>query len=202
MDGTNPSSKKSAYLLKTDSEIWKEVLAGKSGAWKVLVKRYQALVYAVATRAGLDIGDVEDCFQQVWYLLYKNRKKISDPTRLSAWLVTTAKRESIRLSRRASSTDTDIDDINVADSGPLQDEELEAIELQGQLEIGLNLLEKRCREMLYAMFFAPENKSYDDIAHDIGIAVNSIGPIRRRCLERLKKILEENGYLDVRTKNR
>ncbi len=188
-------------MPRTDPEIWKDVLAGKADAWKELVKRYQPLVYAVATRAGLDIGDVEDCFQQVWYLLYKNRKKISEPSRISAWLVTTAKRESIRLSRRSGSKDSDIDEINPADSSPLQDEELETIELQGQLEIGLNLLESRCRELLYAMFFAPENKSYDDIAQDLGIAVNSIGPIRRRCLERLKKILEENGYLEVRKKN-
>ncbi len=189
-------------MKKTDPEIWKEVLTGKAGAWKELVNRYQALVYAVATRAGLDIRDVEDCFQQVWYLLYKNRQKISDPSRLSAWLVTTAKRESIRLSRRSGAADSDIDDINVADSGPLQDEELETIELQGQLENGLNMLETRCREMLFAMFFAPENKSYDDIAQDMGLAVNSIGPIRRRCLKRLKKILEENGFWEVRTKKK
>lgn len=186
-------------MSRTDPEIWKEVLAGKSGAWKELVNRYQALVYAVATRAGLTMGDVEDCFQQVWYLLYKNRKNISDPSRLSAWLVTTAKRESIRLNRRSGLVDTEIEALNVADTGPLQDETLEALELQSQLEIGLKMLETRCREMLYAMFFAPENKSYDEIAKDIGIAPNSIGPIRRRCLERLKKILEENGYLDVRT---
>jgi len=189
-------------LGKTDLEIWKEVLAGKSGAWKELVVRYQALVYAVASRAGLTMGDVEDCFQQVWYLLYKNRKKISDPSRISAWLVTTSKREAIRLSKRASSIDTDIEEIKVAASDPLPDEILEKIEEQVHLETGLKMLDDRCRDLLYAMFFAPENKSYDEIAKDAGIAVNSIGPIRRRCLERLKKILEENGYLDVRTKKK
>ena len=189
-------------MPKSDSETWKEVLSGKAGAWEELVLRYQALVYAVATRAGLSTGDVEDCFQQVWYLLYKNRKKISDPSRLSAWLVTTAKRESIRLSRRAATTESDTETFKIADTSPLQDEELEMLELQSQLEIGLNALEKRCREMLYAMFFAPENKSYDEIAEEIGIAPNSIGPIRRRCLERLKKILEEYGYLDVRSKKK
>ncbi|HEX2897855.1 MAG TPA: sigma-70 family RNA polymerase sigma factor [candidate division Zixibacteria bacterium] len=189
-------------MAKSDSEIWKEVLSNKSGAWGELVVRYQALVYAVATRAGLHSGDVEDCFQQVWYLLYKNRKKITDPSRLSAWLVTTAKRESIRLSRRASSTDSDAETFKVADTGPLQDEKLETLELQSQLEIGLNDLENRCRELLYAMFFAPENKSYEEIAKEIGIAPNSIGPIRRRCLERLKKILEDYGYLDVRAKKK
>jgi RNA polymerase sigma factor (sigma-70 family) len=189
-------------LKHTDSEIWKEILSGDPSAWKELIIRYEALVYAVATRAGLDISDVEDCFQQVWYLLYKNRKKIIDPSRISAWLVTTAKRESIRLSKRSNAADTDIEDLNLSDRSKLADEELEVVERQAHLEIALNMLEERCRKMLYAMFFAPENKSYDDIAKDIGIASNSIGPIRRRCLERLRGILEENGYLDVRTKKK
>jgi RNA polymerase sigma factor (sigma-70 family) len=189
-------------LHRTDKEIWKEVLRGSSAAWQELVKRYQALVYAVATRAGLSISDVEDCFQQVWYLLYKNRNKITDPSRISAWLVTTSKRESIRLSRRSAGSDSEAEENSLADQSPLQDEELETVELQAHLEIALDLLDERCRQMLYAMFFAPENKSYEEIAQDIGIAINSIGPIRRRCLEKLKKILEENGYLDVRTKKK
>ena len=189
-------------MKKTDLEIWNEVLGGDPGAWKELVVRYQALVYAVASRAGLDTGDVQDCFQQVWYLLYKNRKKISDPSRISAWLVTTAKREAIRLSKRASKGDIDIEEVSVADSNPLPDELIEKIEEQFHLETALKMLDERCRDMLFAMFFASGNKSYDDIAKDLGIAINSIGPIRRRCLERLKKILEEKGFLDVLTKGK
>lgn len=189
-------------MPKSDIEIWEEVLKDNPSAWKELVQRYQSLVYAVASRAGLDIGDVEDCFQQVWFLLYKNRKKITEPSRISAWLVTTAKREAIRLSRKSSSPDTNVDDIQLADRSPLQDAEMEHIELQAQLEIGLKMLDQRCREMLYAMFFAPENKSYEDVAKDAGIAPNSIGPIRRRCLGRLKKILEDLGFLDVRRKGK
>ncbi len=186
-------------LKKTDSEIWNEVLSGKNAAWRDLVARYQTLVYAVSTRSGLSMGDAQDCFQQVWYLLYKNRKKISDPSRISAWLVTTAKREAIRLRKSTARVDVDIEEIIVADPGLLADEVLEQIEEQFHLETGLKMLDERCREMLYAMFFAPENKSYDEIAQEVGIAVNSIGPIRRRCLERLKQILQEIGYLNVRT---
>jgi len=189
-------------LKQSDTEIWKEILAGKSSAWKVLVKRYQALVYAVATRSGLDKADVEDCFQQVWFLLFKNRKKITDPSRISAWLVTTAKRESIRLSKASSNSELNVEDLNISDNSATQDEEMERLESQAHLEAALNILEERCREMLSAMFFAPKTKSYDEIAKDAGIAINSIGPIRRRCLEKLRKILEENGYLDVRTKEK
>lgn len=185
-------------MARTDLEIWQDVLAESTDAWKELMWRYQALVYAVASRAGLEMGDVEDCFQQVWYLLYKNRKKISEPSRLSAWLVTTAKREAIRLSMRSRHSMTDIDDVSIADKRGLQDEELEKLELQAHLENCLKMLDRRCSQMLYAMFFAPEEKTYKEIANEIGIAVNSIGPIRRRCLERLKKLLEETGYLAVR----
>ena len=37
-----------------------------------------------------------------------------------------------------------------------------------------------------------------EIARLLGIAPNSLGPIRRRCLERLKQILIQNGASYVR----
>jgi len=37
---------------RTDIELWQDILAGDNAAWNDLVRRYQALVYAVVTRAG------------------------------------------------------------------------------------------------------------------------------------------------------
>ncbi len=179
-------------IEKTDTEIWQDILAGNPGAWEELVRRYQPLVYTVATRAGLSMADAADCFQQTWVALYTNRRRITDPTRLSAWLVTTAKRESIRLYKRASAH-SDLDDgPELADDARLPDEEMEHLETQGRLESGLRRLDERCRKLLIALFFDPEDRSYEQIAADLGIAMNSMGPIRGRCLKRLKSLLGEN----------
>ncbi len=179
-------------------ELWQRVLDGDSKAWAQLVKRYQSLIYAVATRSGLSQLDAADCFQQTWVLLYNNRHKLQDPARLSAWLVTTAKREALRLKHRAGPDPGEENENEQVDSGLLPDEELLQMEQQAQLESAIQQLESRCQKLVDAFFFADDEKSYEEIAKSLGIASNSLGPIRRRCLERLKRILEENGYVEVR----
>lgn len=192
-------------MFKTDSELWQEIIANSGKSWEELIKRYQALVYAVSTRAGLTMMDAADCFQQTWLALYKNRKKLKDPSRLSAWLVTTAKREALLLRRRAD-RDSGITDTSSRRYGNnpvnkeaelvspalLPDEELEQLENQARLEIALDELDRRCQQVMEVFFFAPESKSYEEIAVSFGISSNSLGPLRRRCLERLKQILLKN----------
>jgi len=179
----------------TDRDLWRKTLAGDSAAWQLLVKRYQSLVYAVATRAGLSMADAADCFQQTWIALYENRHRIQDPTRLSAWLVTTAKREAMRLRRRVLPDTGDEAGIDHPDRSPLPDEELIQIERQAHLEMALAELDPRCRQVIELFFFAPEEQSYHEIAESLGMTTNSLGPVRRRCLERLKEILRKNGVI-------
>lgn len=76
----------------------------------------------------------------------------------------------------------------------LPDEEVIALERQAILEVALEHLDSRCAALLRALFFEPENKSYKQIAKDLGVAANTLGPLRSRCLERLRKVLEELGY--------
>lgn len=162
------------------------------------MRRYQALIYTIAIRAGLSLDDAADCFQQTWVVLYRRRHKLKDPTRLSAWLVTTAKREALRLRKIAARSGDLSDTIDRPDPDPLPDEIVLHLERQASLEIAIGGLKPQCRRVVEAFFFAHEDRSYEQIAKSLGIAPNSLGPIRRRCLERLKKILIKNGYLEVR----
>jgi len=185
-------------MSKSDIELWKQILKGSGDAWAELVKRYQPLVYAIPSRSGLSMPDCGDCFQQTWVALYENRKKIKDPSRLSAWLVTTAKRETQRLLHQIKKDPDNPQTADHADPALLPDEELIQLERQAQLEIAIKELEPRCRMVVEAFFFSPAKLSYEDIAKSLGIALNSLGPIRRRCLMRLKNILEELGFEEVR----
>ncbi|SYZ72544.1 putative RNA polymerase sigma factor, sigma-70 family [Candidatus Zixiibacteriota bacterium] len=185
-----------------DCELWQKIIEGDNEAWARLIRKYQSLVYAVSTRAGLSLSDCADCFQQTWVILFKNRHHIKDPARLSAWLVTTAKREALRLRRRAERFEEDAEDFSLISEDPLPDREVELLECQAQLEIALKEIDTRCRNVLKAFFYAPEEKSYDEIAKAFGIPANSLGPIRRRCLERLKQILLKTGYFEERNEGK
>jgi|WetSurMetagenome_2_1015567.scaffolds.fasta_scaffold231836_2 RNA polymerase sigma factor (sigma-70 family) len=172
-----------------DEILWEKIVKGDDKAWTAMIHRYQALVYAVVSRAGLSMTDAADCFQQTWVALYQNRRRIQDPSRISAWLVTTAKREVLRAVRQTRS-DIDSENLNgIKSEALLPDEEMEKLESQAQLEAGLKELDPRCREILYAFFFDAEDRSYDEIAQKLGLAPNSLGPFRRRCLDKLKSIL-------------
>ncbi len=186
------------YMPRTDKEIWQDILDGRETAWKNLVEKYKALIYTICLRAGLSMSDAADCFQHTWVSLYENRTRITDPSRLSAWLVTTTKREALRIRRRAAAMVDMEEDVQYADKAMLPDELLEGLERQSLLENALKEIDPRCQKLLAEFFFAPEEKSYEEIAAILGINPSSLGPIRRRCLERLKNKLIESGFPDVR----
>lgn len=179
----------------TDCELWDAVRDGDAEAWEVLVRRYESLVYTIATRAGLSMAEAGDCFQQTWLQLFLNRRKITSPDRISAWLTTTAKRESLRM-RKRSSRHVELDEsLPVADTRPLPDEEFDAMERRARLESALSRLDERCRSLLTALFLAPETRSYDQIAADLGVPKNSMGPVRSRCLDKLSKLVRDEGWI-------
>ena len=65
------------------------------------MRRYERLVFSVARRSGLDEEAAADVFQRVFVSLVEHLHTLQQPDRLSAWLVTSAKRETWRVSRRA-----------------------------------------------------------------------------------------------------
>jgi hypothetical protein len=48
-----------------------------------------------------------------------------------------------------------------------------------------------CRELLFALYFDPAEPSYAQLARRFGRSIGGIGPMRGRCLERLRLLLEQ-----------
>lgn len=171
--------------------IWRRILDNDTAAWRELVHRFEALVNTVARRCGLDSGDAEDCAQHVWMSLYRNRSKIRDPRCLPKWLIMTARRRSFRIAQQNRRRTANRPGQETGDSTLLPDEEIERLERQAELEMALLQLDDRCQTLLRALFLAPREKSYREIAGELGLPINSIGPIRARCLNRLRRVLED-----------
>lgn len=182
-----------ARVERSDADLWQEICAGNEPAWRLLVDRYKALVYSVCTCTGLTLTESADVFQDTWLQLFKYRRSLQDPSRISSWLVTTARREAVRVRKRNARLVAQVDS-EAPDRADLPDEQLEQLELQSHLEIALKAIDQPCRKILHAFFFAPEDQSYDEIAKALGYSPNTLGAKRRRCLERLKHLLVELGY--------
>ena len=91
--------------------------------------------------------------------------------------------------------------LNRSTAACLPDEKLIKLEIQAQLETAIDQLDSRCQKIIEAFFFEPEKISYEDLAAKLKISVNSLGSFRQRCLKRLKDILIEMGYSDVRNED-
>jgi RNA polymerase sigma factor (sigma-70 family) len=176
------------------TDIWSAVLDGSPSAWEELVRCYAPLVFTVARRAGLNRVDAEDCGQYTWVSLYCYRHRIRDPQSIPAWLIRTTRRRAIQIGRQirvTKFTDLQPDDLV---SENLPEETLLALERQVMIELAMAELGPRCQRLLHLLFFASETSSYQEIAAALEVAPNSLGPIRSRCLARLRKKLEELDF--------
>ncbi len=181
-------------MTQSVTDIWNRVRADDHRAWKLLVRKYDALVNTVAMRCGLVGADVEDCAQHTWVTLYRCRKSIKDPKALPKWLMQTARRRAVRMLQNSGRVSA-VSDVNAVDPQPLPDEELQRLERRQELEEAMSYLDDRCRRLIEALFFSPQGRSYAEIARELGIPPNSLGPIRSRCLARMRQILDDLGYL-------
>jgi RNA polymerase sigma factor (sigma-70 family) len=173
---------------------WERVRAGDNKAWRELIHHFQALVYSLATRAGLSSAEAADCFQHTWIALYEHRHNIQDSRRLPGWIVTTVRREAFRR-KKTGSRQVSFDDISEPESGLLDpSEEMELVEQQHYLQSGLSRLDERCQSLLRSLFYEEEEATYEGLAKEHRLSINAIGPLRKRCLGRLKTLLEEEGF--------
>src|SRR5213593_490223 len=75
--------------------------AGDERAWDALVEQHTRLLWSVARSYRLDQADAADVVQTTWLRLLEHLDRIEDPSRLVGWLVTTARRECLRVLRRS-----------------------------------------------------------------------------------------------------
>ncbi|HEX8097341.1 MAG TPA: sigma-70 family RNA polymerase sigma factor [Pyrinomonadaceae bacterium] len=187
---------------QSDKELLLACRRGDEAAWEALVGRYQRLIYAIPRRAGLDEDAASEIFQDVFAALLESISTIEQPSRLQAWLVTTAKRKTWRAVGRAKPLRPFADDAeeaggemyDIPDARALPEEELARLEEQHLVRAALGELEERCRRLIGMLFYAPETPPYSEIAAALGISEGSIGPTRARCLKKLLEVLRKIGF--------
>ncbi len=182
----------------SDADLVARCLDRESGAWEALVDRYADLVYGIARRSGLDGGRAEDLVQDVFLTLLKNLRRLRRHDRLMGWIVKAARREAWRARRRDKAARAREEDSSRPESDPAPGPEASVVsdEQRHIVRQAMLALDGRCRHLLDALFLRGEG-DYKQIGEELGMPVGSIGPTRKRCLEKLLRALEENGLGDV-----
>lgn len=184
------------YQDLADDELVRACRNGQQAAWSTLVRRYQRLVYTVPRRAGLPDEAAADVFQTAFQRLFEHLDRLDDGSRVRAWLVTTAKRETLRLlaeRQRIVEPAGDADDplASVPDPAPLHDEQLAELQEQHRVRAAVDRLDPRARQFVELLFLQDEPLPYAEIARRLGIPEGSIGPTRARCLAKLRALLQQ-----------
>lgn len=183
-----------------DAELIAACRRGDLQAWPRLVQRFERLIYTVPRRAGLDADAAADVFQTVFMRLHEHLDTLAQPERVQAWLVTTARRETLRVlhERRRSvplagelDEDGQAREIEPVDPDPLPDEVIEDLQLRHRARLALERMAEPCRSLLALLHGRDEAPPYAEISAQLGMPVGSIGPTRSRCLAKLRELLEQ-----------
>ena len=160
---------------------------GDARAWDALVERFGPMIWSICRNYRLERADIEDVAQNVWLKLVDQLSRVRDPAALGGWLATTTRRECFRARRAADKFAPDgqaMDDLPEQDAVTAEDEVLLA-ERHAALREAFGRLPVSNQRLL-ALLAADPPVSYAEISAWLGMAIGSIGPNRRRCLDRLR----------------
>ncbi len=183
------------YTKLTDAELIARCLEEDGDAWATMVQRYQRLIASITRKFRLSDEDAADVYQAVNLALFQQMQSLRRTEKLSSWIITVAVRECWKLRERHRRTDS-LDDPDAPE--PSQDAQLEEalhlVERQHLLRRAVETLSQPCRTLIELLFFQESPDSYEELSRRLGRPIASIGPTRGRCLEKLKKNLEQIGF--------
>jgi RNA polymerase sigma factor (sigma-70 family) len=173
--------------------------AGDQSAWNEIVERYAPLVWSICVRYQLERPDIDDVGQSVWLMLVEHIGRLREPAALPGWLATTTQRECIRVLRVARRHDhAELPAEEQTPAGPAAsaiEQEILAAERDAALRSAFTDLARPCRELL-SMLLADPPCAYNEVSATLGMAVGSIGAMRARCLDRLRRSPHLAGLAD------
>jgi RNA polymerase sigma factor (sigma-70 family) len=169
---------------------------GDGLAWSELVQMFQGLLRAVVAGYRLSSADAADVVQTTWLRLAENLNRLEDPSRVGAWLATTARREAVRSLRKLARElpAEQPPEPPHRDSSPVDRKLLQA-DRDAELWSAFARLPGRDQRLL-RMLIADAQHSYEEIARALAMPIGSIGPTRGRALERLRRGLAGSERVD------
>jgi RNA polymerase sigma factor (sigma-70 family) len=180
----------------SDEQLVRDCIDGNQEAWSQLIDKYKNLIFSVPIKYGFSRDDAADIFQEVCLGLLSELKTLREPRALPKWLMTVTAHKCFhrkRLSRRTVSMDSEELELPNAEVPPAALEMIAEAEKEQGLREAMSDLPSRCRRLIEMLFFDQPSRPYRDVAETLGLAVGSIGFIRQRCLERLRKKVDELG---------
>lgn len=181
----------------SNARLVRECLEGNQDAWSALINKYKNLIYSVPINYGFSSEEASDLFQSVCLDLLSELPRLREPDALPAWLFRVTFHKCFHLKRQRQhlvfAEDRQLTPPQ-SDPAEIPEELLQQSEREQLLREALVELPTRCNRLIAMLFFETPTRPYQEVAESLGLATGSIGFIRRRCLELLRRRLEKSGF--------
>lgn len=163
----------------------RDARAGENAAWTRLIARYDRTLRGIARSYRLSPADVDDVLQMTWTRLYQHIDQLREPRAIAGWLVTTTRREAMRV-LQTSVREQPSDDPELGASAESDRAEAAVLAAEERVILGhaLAALPGRQRELMTLLATQPD-ADYRHISATLDMPVGSIGPTLARGLARL-----------------
>jgi RNA polymerase sigma factor (sigma-70 family) len=183
--------------MRSDRELVAGCRHGREEDWNLLIEKYKNLIFSIPIRYGLTREEAADIFQSVCLDLIKELSRIKDPQALPKWLMQVTAHKCFHWKRlQGRNVSRDDEDVNIPEESIPAEAELLLHEVQQEqaLREVMSLLPPRCRELIHMLFYEEPRRPYQEVAANLGLAAGSIGLLRQKCLDRMKKRLRSLGF--------
>jgi RNA polymerase sigma factor (sigma-70 family) len=181
--GPGPATHEDEELV----ELLQAARAGDARAWERLHERLDPLVRGIARSFRLSPSDVDDVAQTTWLRLLSHVDRVREPAAVAGWLVTTTRRECLRV-LQTPMREWPTDDPELGEGSDLADPERELLESERRVVLAraLATLPSRHRQLMTLLVTDP-SMDYQQLSAKLRMPIGSIGPTRARSLVRLQR---------------
>lgn len=171
----------------TDANLMARANEGDGVAWAELVRRYAPLLWSICRSYRLSHAECEDVGTGVWIALVEALPQLQAPAALPGWMVITTQRVCLEVLHGNRQHAYESDDLDVED-GQLGVHERHLVDegMDAALRMAFAQLPPECQRLLLLLMHIPQ-PSYANVAAVLNWPVNTIGPMRARALEQLRR---------------
>lgn len=182
-----------ASATSSMADLLLRIVDGEPAAWDEIHCRHEKLVSATVRSFRLQEADALDAVQMTWLRLAENAHRVRSPEQLGGWLVTTARRECLRIVRQTKPASGAIGVAPETIVDPSVGPEQCVIDAETSRTLWKLVAElSPRRRTLLRTLFTDDPRSYAEVAHAAGIPLGGIGPTRARALQQLRRRLNEH----------
>jgi len=172
-----------------DYALWRNFKAGDLSAYSLIYRKYFFVLFSYGKKISSDKELIRDCIQDLFIKIWNNRENLSDTTSVKYYLFTSLKHKLLDALASPSQrlrSDEEVMDFETIDDSQLNDDS--SFSQKERILKAIDKLSKHQQKVLDLKFY--KNKSNHEIAHELGITVQSVYNAVFKTLRIIRKQLQ------------